>query len=213
MEVCVTRTIIAACGWLLASCGPQALVLPEEPIDRAATCGSVTAASARAATAVGAPLSLEAIGRVLHYPMLAGSAGEKFSSDIAAAVQTRMSELQDSIGEGKWQDLIPACNAAFPAAAIDQVTLPTDRFAAQLGCDELGDFLLSSLEAQEEYLNEFGEYRQLTSKLETTVAAGLRSRAGSDPDARQEERRKALATMAKAGPPVAVMRACLVRFG
>ena len=145
--------------------------------------------------------------------MLAGSAGEGFSSDIAAAVQTRMSELQDSIGEGKWQDLIPACNAAFPAAAIDQVTLPTDRFAAQLGCDELGDFLLSSLEAQEEYLNEFGEYRQLTNKLEATVAAGLRSRAGSDPDARQEERRKALATMAKAGPPVAVMRACVVRFG
>jgi hypothetical protein len=209
----VARTIIAACGLSLASCGPQALVLPEKPVDRAATCGSVAAASARAATAVGAPLSLEAIGRVLHYPMLAGSAGEEFSSDIAAAVQTRMSELQDSIGEGKWQDLIPACNAAFPAAAINQVTLPADRFAAQLGCDELGDFLLSSLEAQEEYLNELGEYRQLTNKLEMPVASGLRSRAGSDPDAREEERRKALATMAKAGPPVAVMRACLARFG
>ena len=209
----MTRTIIVGCGWLLASCGPQALVLPEEPIDRAATCGSVTAASARAATAVGAPLSLEAIERVLHYPMLAGSAGERFSPDVAAAVQKRMSELQDSIVEGKWRDLIPACKAAFPAAAIDQVTLPTDRFAAQLGCDELGDFLLSSLEAQEEYLNELGEYRQLTNKLEMTVATGLRGRAGSDPDARQEERRKALATMAKAGPPVAVMRACLVRFG
>lgn len=209
----MTRIIIASCVWLLASCGPKALVLPEEPVDRAATCGAVTAASARAATAVGAPLSLESIGRVLHYPMLAGSAGEGFSSDTAATVQTRMSELQDSIGEGKWQDLIPACNAAFPAAAIDQVTLPTDRFVAQLGCDELGDFLRSSLEAKEEYLNELGEYRQLRNKLETTVAAGLRGRAGSDPDAQQEERSKALATMAKEGPPVAVMRACLVRFG
>ena len=209
----MTRIIMAACGWSLAACGPQALALPEEPIDRAAMCGSVTAASARAATAVGAPLSLEAIGKVLHYPMLAGSAGERFSSDIAAAVQTRMSELQDSVGEGKWQDLIPACNAAFPATSIDQVTLPADRFAAQLGCDELGEFLLSSLEAQDEYLNELGEYRQLTNKLETTVAAGLRSRTGSDSDARQDERRQALATMAKAGPPVAVMHACLVRFG
>lgn len=209
----MTRTIIAASAWLLTSCGPQTLVLPEEPVDRAATCGAVAAASARAATAVEAPLSLESIGRVLHYPMLAGSTGERFSSDAATAVQTRMSELQDSIGEGNWKDLIPACRAAFPATAIEQVRLPTDRFEAQLGCDELGDFLRSSLEAQEEYLNELGEYRQLTNKLETTVAAGLRSRVGSDPDARQEERRRALAIMAKTGPPVAVMRACLDRFG
>jgi hypothetical protein len=213
MEFRVARTIIAACGLVLASCGPPALVLPDEPVDRAATCGSVTAASARSGTAVGGPLSLEAIGKVLHYPMLAGSAGGSFSSEVAAAVQTRMSELQDSIGEGKWQDLIPACSAAFPAAAINKVTLPTDRFAAQLGCDELGDFLLSSLEALEEYLNVVGEDRQLTNKLEMPVAAGLRSRAGADPAARQEERHKALATMAKAGPPVAVMRACLARFG
>jgi hypothetical protein len=213
MKVRVTRTVAGACAWFVASCGPQTLVLPEEPVDRAATCGAATAAAARAATGVGAPLSLESIGRVLHYPMLAGSTGESFSSDAAMAVQARMSELQDSIGEGNWKDLIPACHAAFPATAIEQVKLPTDRFEAQLGCDELGDFLRSSLEAQEEYLNELGEYRQLTNKLEATVAAGLRSRAGSDPDARQEERRKALVTMAKAGPPVAVMRACLVRFG
>lgn len=213
MEVRGTSSIIAICAWLLASCGPQALVLPEDPVDRAATCGSVTAASARTATAVAAPLSLEAIGKVLHYPMMAGSAGEGFSSDLATSVQTRMSELQDSIGEGKWQDLIPACHAAFPAAAIKKVTLPTDRFAAQLGCDELGDFLLSSLEEQEEYVNELGEYRQLRNKLEMPVSAGLRSRAGADPGARQEERRKALATMANAGPPVAVMKACLARFG
>jgi hypothetical protein len=145
--------------------------------------------------------------------MLAGSAGGSFSSEVASAVQKRMSELQDSVGEGKWQDLIPACKAAFPATAINQVTLPADRFAAQLGCDELDDFLLSSLEAQQEYLNELGEYRQLANKLEMPVATGLRSRVGADPAARQEERHKALATMAKAGPPVAVMRACLARFG
>lgn len=212
MKARVTRSIIAACACLAASCGPKTLVLPEEPLERAATCGAVTAASARAATAVEAPLPLESIGRVLHYPMLAGSTGESFSSDTAEAVQTRMSELQDSIVEGKWQDLVPACKAAFPAAAIEQVTLPSDRFVAQLGCDELADFLRSSLEAKEEYLKELGEYRQLRRKLENTLAAGLSSRAGSD-TAAQQERRKALATMAKAGPPVAVMRACLARFG
>ena len=199
--------------WVLASCGPKTLALPVEPVDRAATCGAVTAASARAVTDVGAPLSLESLGRVIHYPMLAASAGDRFSVDMATAVQTRMAELQDSIGEGKWQDLVPACEAAFPAAAIDQVTLPTDRLVAQLGCDELGEFLRSTLEAKDEYLNELGDYRQLRNKLEMPVAAGLRSRAGSSPDAQQEERRKALATMAKVGPPIAVMRTCLKRFG
>lgn len=213
METHATKALLAACAWALASCGPKTLVLPEDPVDRAATCGAVTAASARSATGVGAPLSLEAIGSVLHYPLLAGSAGESFSSDTATAVQTRMSELQDSVIKGKWQDLIPACNAAFPPVAIERVTLPTDGSVAQLGCDELADFLRSSLEAEEEYLTELGKYRELRRKLETSVAAGLRGRVGSDMEAQQEERRKALATMAKAGPPVPVMRACLARFG
>lgn len=208
------RTMLAACAFLLASCGPKTLVLPEQPVDRAATCGSVAAATARAATAdIKAPLSLEAIGRILHYPLLAGSAGESFSPDTAAAVQTRMSELQDGIVEGKWQELIPACRAAFPATATDQVALPADRFEAQLGCDELGDFIRSALEEQSEYDNELGEYRQLSNKLDPILGTGLRSRVGTDLGAQQEERRKALARIAKAGPPVAVMRECVSRFG
>ena len=47
-----------------------------------------------------------------------------------------MTELQERISEGKWQDLIPACRAAFPATTMKQVELPVDRFNAQLGCDE-----------------------------------------------------------------------------
>ena len=213
MKILLLRLSIVACGGLLATCGPKTLVLPKEPVDRAATCGAVAAASARAATAVAAPLPLESLGRIVHYPMLAASTGESFTSDTATAVQTRMSELQDSIGEGQWRELMPACESAFPASAIENPTLPGDRFVAQLGCDELATFLRSTLEAKDEYLNELGEYRKLRDKLETPVATGLRSRAGSDQDAQQEERRKALATMAKVGPPVAVMRTCLRRFG
>jgi hypothetical protein len=209
----VASAIIAASAWSLASCGPKTLVLPEEQVARAATCGAVTAASERAATPFEAPLSIESIGRVLHFPMLAASAGGTFSSDTAAQVQAQMTELQDSVIEGKWQDLVPVCKAAFPAAAVDQVSLPSDQFAAQLGCDELSDYLRSSLEAKDEYLGELAEYRQLSTKLEANVAAGLRGRAGSGTEARQDERRKALATMTNAGPPAAVMRACLDRFG
>lgn len=209
----ISLSVVAAGALLLASCGPKTLVLPEDPVGRAATCGAVAAASGRLATDVDAPLSLEAIGRVLHYPMLAGSAGGSFSSDTATRVQDRMAEIQDSVGEGKWQELIPACQAAFPAAAVKDVTLPADRFQAQLGCDELGDFLRAALKQQDEYVNELGEYRQLSNKLDPLLSGGIRRRAGSDTSAQQDERRKALATMAVAGPPVLVMRQCLARFG
>lgn len=213
MKVRFRTLTAAACGLLLAACGPKTLALPEEPVDRAATCGAVAAASGRAATGVGAPLPLDAIARVLHYPMLAGSAGESYSSDTAAKVQARMSELQDSIIEGKWQELIEPCRSAFPATAITAVTLPADRFEAQLGCDELSDFLRSSLDEQVEYENELAEYRRLSNELEAALASGLRSRAGSDSSRQQEERQRVLAVMAKAGPPVAVLRQCLARFG
>jgi hypothetical protein len=201
------------CAALLGSCGPKALVLPDDPIERAATCGAVAAASERSKTDFDSPLSLEAIGRVIHYPMLAASTGDSYSADTAAKVQERMTELQDAVVESKWQDLIPACSAEFPATAVETVTLPESRFEAQLGCDELADFLRSSLEARDEYLNELGEYRRLSNKLEPALAAGIRSHVGSQTAAQQAERRKMLATMAKAGPPVAVMRQCLTRFG
>jgi hypothetical protein len=206
--------LLILCMLPLASCGPKTLTLPDQPVDRAAMCGVIEAQSARLATHdIQAALPFEAMGRIIHYPLLAGSAGESFSSEVAAKVKARMTELQDGISEGKWQELIPACRSAFPATAIAQVELPADRFDAQLGCVELGDFLSSAMGEQAEYANELGEYRKLSMKLEATLTAGLRSRAGSDSRARTEERRKALAAFARAGPPMAVLRECLRRFG
>jgi hypothetical protein len=208
------RLLLITSMLMLASCGPETLTLPEQPVDRAATCGVIAAQSARLATTdIQAPLPFEAMGRILHYPLLAGAAGGSFSTEVAADVQARMTELQDGISEGKWQELIPACRAAFPATVAGQVKLPADDFDAQLGCVELGDFLRSALENQAEYANELGEYRDLGRKLEARLATGLRSRVGADLGARQEERRKALATIAKAGPPVAVLRECVERYG
>lgn len=205
------RFLTAALAVQLAvSCGPKTLVLPDDPVERTATCGAVTAASERAATTdIKAPLSLDAIGRVIHYPLLGGSAGNSFSADAAAEVQNRMKALQDRVVDSKWQELVPVCKAAFPATAIEKVTLPADRFQAQLGCSELGDFLRDALEGQEGYANDLGEYRDLRNKLEPALAAGLPA---SD-NAARNERNKALATIAKAGPPAAVMRQCIARFG
>ncbi len=208
------KPLLIASTLLLASCGPKALTLPEQPVDQAATCGVIAAQSARLATHdIQAALPFDAMGRIIHYPLLAGSTGGSFSSEVATKVQTRMTELQDGISEGKWQELIPACRTAFPATAVEQVKLPVDRFDAQLGCVELGDFLRSALEEQAEYGNELAEYRNLSMKLEATLTNGLRSRAGPDLRDRIEERRKALATFARVGPPVAVLRECLARFG
>ena len=97
------RQLLVACTVLLASCGPKTLTLPDQPVDRAATCGVIAANSARLATHdIQAALPFEAMGRIIHYPLLAGSAGGSFSSEIAADVKARMTELQDRISEGKW---------------------------------------------------------------------------------------------------------------
>lgn len=205
----------AAAALLLASCGPKALALPEQPIDRAATCGVVAAAEARAATAdIKQPLPFTAQGKILHYALLAGAAGEEFSLDAATAVNRRMSELQEEITEGKWQELAPACRDAYPETEKAEAALPPERFDAQLACDELGDFMSTALRSQEaDYGNQLGEYRGLAAKLDRVLGPGLQSRAGSALPAQQAERRRALAKAAKLGPPVAVMSQCVQRYG
>jgi hypothetical protein len=210
----MTRACLVLSVLLLASCGPKTLTLPEQPIDRAATCGVIAAAEARASTAdIKAPLPFEAMERILHYPLLAGSAGESFSAETATAIQKRMTELQDSVTEGKWQQLAPACRAAFPATSVAAVKLPADRYEAQLGCDELADFVRSALEEQGSYDTQLREYRQLSEKLDVPLGAALQSRVGGSLERQQEARSKALASIAKAGSPSAVMRQCLERFG
>lgn len=207
-------TVLPAVALLLSSCGPKTLTLPDDPVERAATCGVVAANSARGATAdIKAPLPFEEIGRVMHFLLLASSTGKGFSSETAKQVQTRMTALQDEIAEGKWRDLIPACRAAYPEAYATEVKLPADRFDAQLGCYELADFLRSALQDQGKYDNEIAEYGALKLKLDPVIGPGMRARAGAELADQQQERQEALAAMAKAGSPVLVMRQCNARFG
>ena len=145
----LSTTLVTGAAFLLASCGPKTLALPAEPVDRAATCGVVAAAEARAATPdITQPLPFTAQGRILHYALLAGATGEEFSAEAATRVNARMSELQEEITGGKWEELGPACRAAFPVVENEDVTLPEDRFDAQLGCDEIGDFMSAALRSQ-----------------------------------------------------------------
>jgi hypothetical protein len=195
----MTRFLLLAGAVVLSSCGPKTLALPDEPVDRAATCGVVAAAEARAATVdVQSDLPFEAMVRILHYPLLAGSTGERFSSEAAASVQRRMTDLQDGIIDGKWQPLVAECKAAFPATAVETVKLPAIR---------------SALDKQGEYDKDLQAYRDLGQKLDTALSLAMPARAGSTAAAQQEERTKALSAMAKLGPPAAVMRECVAKFG
>ncbi len=205
---------LAVAGLVLASCGgPKALSLPSDPVDRAATCGIVTAAQARSGTDINQPLTLQAQGRILHYALLAASQDGRFSAEVADAVSKRMGALQDEVTSGKWQDLEPDCRAAFPAAAATgEVTLPKDRLNAQLGCSELAQFTATALEGDKHYAPETTQYRQLRARLSDRMGPALRARVGSNLTAQRAAGDKALAAMAKLGSPVAVLDQCLKTF-
>jgi hypothetical protein len=200
---------------LLAGCGPKAISLPDEQVERAATCGVVATIEARAATKdIKAPLTLEAQEHILHYALLAGSEGKEFSSETAAAVLKRMPEVEGRISGGKWQDLAGPCRAAFPQAEVREPKLPAGKTEAQLQCDELADFIVRALQRQDKaYAERLSQYEEVTRKLNLTLGPGLRARAGSDLKAQQAERREALAKAAKLGSPSAVLNQCVERYG
>lgn len=206
--------IALAAALMLGACGGnEALTLPTDPVDRAATCGIVAAAEARLASDVKQALPLEAQGRILHYALLAASEGGEFKGETANAVSKRMSELQDDVTGGKWKPLAPACAAAYPATANSPVELPGERYEAQIACEELADFLGTALVQHEaSYGNELYAWSRLRRELNDAIAPGLRARAGADRDAQQKERGRALAGAAKLGPPTAVMAQCSDRF-
>ncbi len=213
------RTLKAVCGLagaalLLAGCGPKSLTLPADPVDRAATCGVVAAASARTSVAdIKAPLPLAAQGKIVHYALLAASTGETFEAETANRVNQRMRALQESITGGKWQDLAPACDSAFPTAGKTEIALPENRLDAQLACEELAEFASVALEGEEvHYGNELAAYRRMRSELNDAMGPGLRARAGAGLEAQARERKRALAAAAKLGSPIAALDKCAERF-
>jgi hypothetical protein len=207
---------LPAALFLSACAGDKPLELPANPIDRAATCGIISAATARVAmTELKKPLSLQSQGRILHYATIAASESGTFDPQVANQVSQRMPQLQaDLLKHKKWQSLAPACAAAFPAAEKTEITLPAARTDALLQCDEAANFLLLALESQNsDYANALSDYRQLKHKLDAALVAGLRSRVGTSPAAQQTERRKAMAKASALGSPVPLLDACRKKFG
>ena len=205
---------LALCLALAGCGGPKPLTLPGEPVDRAATCAVVAAAEARtAAKDVQAALPLDAQGRIVHFALLAASAGGSFEAGTANAVNARMKALQDEVTSGKWQALAQPCRDAFPAAWNAEPELPKRPLDAQLACEQLAEFMANALGGDRSAAPEVARYRTLRRTLNDRLAPALRARVGGGFEAQQAAGRKALAAAAQLGSPVAVLDRCLTRFG
>jgi hypothetical protein len=203
------------CALTLSACGgPRALALPEDPVDRAATCGVVAAAAARIAVPeVKAPLPLAAQGRIFHYALVAASRSGTFEPQTANRVNERMRELEAGITGGKWRDLVPVCDSAFPVTTKRDVELPSGRFDAQIACEELAEFTSVALEGSETHFgNALAGYRRMRTELNDAIGPGLRARAGSSIEAQTRERNRALAEATSLGSPIPVLDKCRERF-
>jgi len=201
---------------LLAGCGPKKLALPTDPIDRAATCAVVSAASARAGNSnVKADLDFAAQTRILHYAMLAASDGNRFDTPKASAVVSRMSELEGDVTAGKWQDLVQPCNQSFPLTAkVGGVELPAQRFEAAIGCYALGDFLTKSVTSREPATEEMmSKLMTMRRNLDATIGDGLKARGATKYESTLELKQEALVRMTRLGPPNETAQACTARFG
>lgn len=200
---------------LATGCGPKPLALPQDPVERAATCGVVAAASARSgSTDVKTPLTMKQQASILHYALLSGGYGTDFSQDRVAAVVQRMPDLEAGITQGKWQELVQPCREAFPATAPGKpIELPRDPQEARLSCYMLSEFLTKTLGQHEAALGEqLTEYGAMNRALDPRIGLSLKARGFSKEQAR-DARREALGRAAHLGSPVVVMKACLDKFG
>lgn len=213
MKFALSRLAICA-ALLLASCGPEPLTLPDQPTDRAATCGIVAAAGARlAVTDVSAPLPLAEHGRIVHYALLAATANGEYDTESAGAVSRRMQSLQAQVTAGEWQPLSAACKAAYPAAEKLDIALPEDKFEAQIQCNELARFMTEALSGQaSSYRNEIADYRHLHERLNDRIAPALNAKAGPEIGDQRKLRHRALAEASRLGAPIATLSRCLERF-
>jgi hypothetical protein len=175
----------------------------------------VETAAARGEEAAGEAktLPLETQGRILHYALLAASAGKSYDASVAAAVVKRQQAIADGITAGKWQALKAPCAEAFPAVAKRPTSLPDDPMTSVLGCDELATFMRTAL-ARQSYA--FGPaldaYQRLNRALDQRSAVLFIKHGINALPARLARRNKELAAIVQLGSPVAMLKLCGARY-
>lgn len=200
----------------LAGCGTPKLALPDDLIGKAATCGVVAAADARAENPqnVAGELPFERQAQIIHYALLAGAQSEEFSTDMASAVVQKMQEIQEDVTGSDWKALVQPCKTAFPETDLARpVSLPEAAAEAQVGCYALGKFMMRALSVQgNAYEKQLLAYGKLGRDLDPRISHGFDQRGIRSDEARQTAREKALSKFAKLGSPAKVLDACTTRF-
>jgi hypothetical protein len=202
-----------AAALIVEGCGEKAPKMPADPVDQAATCGVIAAASERESAGLKGDLPADSQVRILHYAMLYGSSGKSFDRDKVNAVSRRMPALFDQTIKGQWQTLRATCASAFPATQIKQPTLPPRPVDAVLQCYVLADFLRKALADQgSSYAEAVNNYGVFTGKLDTKLTPLLRAAGLPNGAALQAKRSEALAAATNLGPPPAVIDACEKKY-
>jgi hypothetical protein len=208
-----TALLPLAAALILPGCASKPPALPADPIEKAATCGVITAASEREVAGVKGDLPARAQEHIFHYPLLAGATGKSFDNDRAQAVFQLMPKIFDNVTQGKWQSLRPACAAAFPQAQIGQPTLPARPLDSMLQCYVLTDFMRKSLgSVGGSYGAVSLRYGVFTARLDDKVSAALAKAGIRNGPALQARRSEALAAAARMGQPSAVIAACMKKY-
>lgn len=208
-----TSIFLSSVALLLAGCARQAPAFPADPLDQAATCGVVAAASEREAAGLKGDLSADAQARILHYAMLYASTGKALDQDKVNAVSKRMPALFDQTIKGKWKSLQSTCVVAFPASQIKQPVLPSKPLDAMLQCDALADFLRKALADQgSNYGEAANAYGLFIEKLDPKLSTALRAAGLNGADTLREKKLEALSAASKLGQPPAVIDACEKKY-
>lgn len=193
----------------LAGCGEKTPDLPADPLDQAAACGVVAAATERQQAGAKGDLPAEGQLRILHYAMLYASTGRSLDPDKVNKVSARMPALFDQTIKGKWQALVPKCAALFPAAGVRQPTLPSKPLDSMLQCYVLADFLRKALSEQGgSYGLAANDYSALKDRLEAKLTPAMRAAGLHNGPALQQKRLEELAAATRLGQPPAVIGVC-----
>jgi len=204
----------ATAALMLASCGEKTAQLPADPLELAATCGVIAAASERETAGFKGDLPADSQARILHYAMLYASQGSSFDNDKFNAVSKRMPALSETVVKGKWQILRPGCASAFAPTQVANPTLPPKPVDAMLQCYVTADFLRKALSEQgTSYGQAVSRYGVLISKLDTKMSPALRAAGISNGAPLTARKSEALAAATKLGQPPALIDTCERKYG
>jgi hypothetical protein len=202
--------LIALAASLGASaCTQPAGDLPEDSVERAATCEAVRALELSAGKAQAGPVSFEGFTEILHFAMLAAAEdGVQVDLNRLFTVSQRAPAVMAELDGDEWPALVEPCNTAFAETQRPAEPLPPDLYEAGLTCFGLTEFLARTAT---DYPAERREMAQIADRALQAAQPTLRERASDNVEAQRLAGGYA-ARGFKAGRPASLLGQCRRRF-